>query len=144
MVLWNRLNLQTRFLRTLFLGGLFVLTGFPGFLGFSSGGIRINFPPYLPISRDASFASEIIAGEYKDWAALVLGGPQAVPSFPLRIPLGLAQNQCLYFSDRIRWGQEVEKPSDAKEDRIGARSRATGIARLKKMNADTPVITEIG
>jgi hypothetical protein len=175
LVLWNRLNLQTRFLRTLFLGGLFVLTGFPALLGFSVGGIRINFPPYLPafmqlftswtnpqeiicsdmpwavawyadrkalllpakvkdfnnfydyqslggpivglyltpISRDAPFVSDIIAGEYKDWAALMLGGPQAVQSFPLRIPLALAQNQCLYLSDRIRWSQEAEKPADA-------------------------------
>jgi hypothetical protein len=179
LVLWTRLNLQTRFFRTLFLGGLFVLTGFPALLGFSSGGSRINFPPYLPgfmqlftgwtnpkeiicsdmpwavawyadrkalllpakvkdfnnfydyqslggpivglyltpISRDAPFASDIIAGEYKDWAALVLGGPQAVPSFPLRIPLGLAQNQCLYLSDRIRWSQQAEKPADAKRGR---------------------------
>jgi len=177
LVLWNRLNLQTRFLRTLFLGGLFVLTGFPALLGFSAGGIRINFPPYLPpfmqlftswtnpeeiicsdmpwavawyadrkalllpakisdfnnysdyqslggpivglyftpISRDAPFASAIIAGEYKDWAALVLGGPQAVQSFPLRVPLGLAQNQCFYLSDRIRWNQDAEKPADAQK-----------------------------
>jgi hypothetical protein len=177
LVLWNRLNLQTRFLRTLFLGGLFVLTGFPALLGFSAGGIRINFPPYLPsfmqmftswtnpeeiicsdmpwavawyadrkalllpakirdfdnyydyqslggsivglyftpISRDAPFASDIIAGEYRDWAALVVGGPQAVQSFPLRVPLALAQNQCLYLSDRIRWSQEAEKPADAQK-----------------------------
>jgi len=177
LVLWNRLNLQTRFLRTLFLGGLFVLTGFPALLGFSAGGIRINFPPYLPafmqlfaswtnpeeiicsdmpwgvawyadrkalllpakvrdfndyhdyqslggpivglyftpISRDAPFASDIIGGEYKDWAPLVLGGAQAVQSFPLRIPLGLAQNQCFYLSDRIRWSQDAEKPADAQK-----------------------------
>ncbi|MBV8416020.1 MAG: hypothetical protein JO251_12500 [Verrucomicrobia bacterium] len=177
LVLWNRLNLQTRFLRTLFLGGLFVLTGLPALLGFSGGGIRANFPPYLPpfmqlftswtnpeeiicsdmpwavawyadrkalllpakisdfndyndyqslggpivglyfspITRDAPFASGIIAGEYKDWAALVLGGPQAVPSFPLRIPMGLAQNRCFYLSDRIRWSQDAEKPADAQK-----------------------------
>jgi hypothetical protein len=177
LVLWNRLNLQTRFLRTLFLGGLFVLTGFPALLGFSGSGVRINFPPYLPgfmqlftswtnpeeiicsdmpwavawyadrkalllpakvkdfnnyydyqslggpivglyltpISRDAAFASNILAGEYKDWAALVLGGPQAVQSFPLKVTLGLAGNQCLYLSDRIRWSQEAEKPADAEK-----------------------------
>jgi hypothetical protein len=177
LVLWGRLQLQTRILRTLFLGGLFVLTGFPALLGFSGGGVRINFPPYLPglmqlfsswtnpeemicsdmpwavawyadrkallfptkvaefnnyydyqslgspivglyltpISRDADFASGILTGEYKDWAALMLGGPQAVPNFPLKVPLSLAESQCLYFSDRVRWKQAAEKQPDAQK-----------------------------
>jgi hypothetical protein len=174
LVLWNRLNLQTSILRTLFLGGLFVLTGLPALLGFSPSGVRVNFPPYLPglmqlfsnwtnpneilcsdmpwaiawyadrkalllpakvkdfnryydyqllggpivglyltpISRDAGFASSILAGEYKDWAALMVGGPQAVQTFPLKVPLSMAENQCLYFSDRVRWNQAANKPSD--------------------------------
>jgi hypothetical protein len=177
LVLWGRLQLQTRILRTLFLGGLFVLTGFPALLGFSAGGIRINFPPYLPglmqlfsswtnpeemicsdmpwavawwadrkalllptkvaefnnyydyqslgspivglhltpISRDAGFASGILSGEYKDWAALMVGGPRAVPNFPLQVPLSLAENQCLYISDPVRWNQAAEKPPDAQK-----------------------------
>jgi len=176
MVLWSRLNLQTRIFRTLFLGGLFVLTGFPALLGFSAGGIRVNFPPYLPglmqlfsswtnpeeiicsdmpwavawyadrkalllpakvkefnsyydyqslggpivglylspISRNAAFASSIVSGEYKDWAALMLGGPQAVPGFPLDVPLRLAENQCVYFSDRVRWKLAEKPPDDQK------------------------------
>jgi hypothetical protein len=175
LVLWGRLQLQTRILRTLFLGGLFVLTGFPALLGFSAGGIRVNFPPYLPglmqlfsswtnpeemicsdmpwavawyadrkalllptkvaefnnyydyqslgspivglyltpISRDAGFVSGILSGEYKDWAPLMVGGPRAVPNFPLQVPLSLAENQCLYISDRVRWNQAAEKPPDA-------------------------------
>jgi hypothetical protein len=174
LVLWSRLNLQTRILRTLFLGGLFVLTGFPALLGFSAGGVRVNFPPYLPglmqlfsnwtnpeeiicsdmpwavawyadrkalllptkvkefnnyydyqslggpivglylspISRDASLVSGILSGEYKDWAPLMLGGPRALPNFPLQVPLALAENRCLYFSDRVRWNQPDEKPPD--------------------------------
>ena len=36
LVLWSRLNPQSRILRTLFLGGLFVLTGFPALLGLFS------------------------------------------------------------------------------------------------------------
>jgi len=174
LVLWNRLHPQSRILRTLFLGGLFVLTGFPALLGLFSGGPRVNFPPYLPgfmqlfsnwtnpeeiicsdmpwaiawyadrkalllpakvkefnnsydyqtlggpivglylspISRDAGFGSSILSGEYKDWAALMLGGPRAVPDFPLKVPLALAENQCLYLSDRVRWNQVAEKPPD--------------------------------
>jgi hypothetical protein len=65
-----------------------------------------------PISRDAGFGSSILSGEYKDWAALMLGGPRAVPDFPLKVPLGLAENQCLYLSDRVRWNQVAEKPPD--------------------------------
>jgi hypothetical protein len=174
LILWTRLNSQSRILRTLFLSGLFVLTGFPALLGFSASGVRINFPPYLPgvmqlfstwtnpeeiicsdmpwaiawyadrkalllpskikefdnyydyellgspivglylspISRDANFTSSILSGEYQNWGALMLGGPWAVPDFPLKVPLSLAENQCVYFSDRVRWNQEAEKPPD--------------------------------
>ena len=68
-----------------------------------------------PISRDADFASGILTGEYKDWAALMLGGPQAVSNFPLKVPLSLAESQCLYFSDRVRWSQAAEKQPDAQK-----------------------------
>ena len=42
----------------------------------------------------------------------MLGGPQAVPDFPLKVPLMLAGNQCVYFSDRVRWNQAAGKPPD--------------------------------
>jgi hypothetical protein len=48
----------------------------------------------------------------KDWATLMVGGPQAVQTFPLKMPLSMAENQCLYFSDRVRWNQAANKPSD--------------------------------
>jgi hypothetical protein len=67
-----------------------------------------------PISRDANFTSSILSGEYQDWGALMLGGPRAVPDFPLKVPLSLAENQCVYFSDRVRWNQEAEKPDEQK------------------------------
>jgi hypothetical protein len=65
-----------------------------------------------PISRDANFTSGILLGEYQDWGTLMLAGPRAVPSFPLKVPLSLAGNQCVYFSDRVRWEQDAEKPPD--------------------------------
>ena len=42
----------------------------------------------------------------------MVGGPQAVQTFPLKMPLSMAENQCLYFSDRVRWNQAANKPSD--------------------------------
>jgi hypothetical protein len=43
------------------------------------------------------------------------GGPRAVPNFPLQVPLSLAENQCLYISDPVRWNQAAEKPPDAQK-----------------------------
>ena len=45
----------------------------------------------------------------------MVGGPQAVPNFPLKVPLSLAESQCLYFSDRVRWKQAAEKQPDAQK-----------------------------
>jgi hypothetical protein len=41
----------------------------------------------------------------------MLGGPQTVPNFPL----SLAESQCLYFSDRVRWKRAAEKQPDAQK-----------------------------
>jgi len=62
-----------------------------------------------PISRDSNFLSEIVFGEYKDWASIVLGLPQGLSDFPLKSTVGLMNNECLLLMDRTRWSQTAEK-----------------------------------
>lgn len=62
-----------------------------------------------PISRDSNFLSDIIFGEYKDWASIVLGLPQGLSDFPLKSTVGLVNNQCLLLMDRPRWNETAEK-----------------------------------
>jgi 4-amino-4-deoxy-L-arabinose transferase-like glycosyltransferase len=62
-----------------------------------------------PISRDSNFLSDIVFGEYKDWASIVLGLPQGLSDFPLKSTVGLMNNQCLLLMDRNRWGETAEK-----------------------------------
>jgi hypothetical protein len=56
-----------------------------------------------PVSRDLGFASQIGNGEYKDWLPLILPNPNALEDFPLRLVIGVANGQCLFFSDTRRW-----------------------------------------
>jgi len=62
-----------------------------------------------PISRDSNFLSDIVFGEYKDWASIVLGLPQGLNDFPLKSTVGLMNNECLLLMDRTRWSQTPEK-----------------------------------
>jgi hypothetical protein len=76
------------------------LTEFYGLetLGAPIGGIYLT-----PVSRDLRFASQISNGEYRDWLPLVLPDRKALEDFPLRFVIGVANNQCLFFSDTPRW-----------------------------------------
>jgi hypothetical protein len=56
-----------------------------------------------PVSRDLGFASQISNGEYKDWLPLILPDLKALEHFPFRHVAGVANGQCLFFSDRPRW-----------------------------------------
>jgi len=56
-----------------------------------------------PVSRDLGFASQISNGEYKDWLPLILPDLKALEHFPFRHVVGVANGQCLFFSDRPRW-----------------------------------------
>jgi hypothetical protein len=62
-----------------------------------------------PISRDSNFLSDIMSGEYKDWASIVLGFPGGLSDFPLKSSVGLMNNECLLLMDRNRWSGTVEK-----------------------------------
>jgi dolichyl-phosphate-mannose-protein mannosyltransferase len=65
-----------------------------------------------PISRDSSFLSDIVSGEYKDWASIVLGLPQGLSDFPLKSSVGLMNNECLLLMDRNRWSEPSPSPPD--------------------------------
>jgi len=62
-----------------------------------------------PVSRDANFLSDIVFGEYRDWASIILGLPQGLNDFPLKSTVGLMNNQCLLLMDRNRWSDTAEK-----------------------------------
>ena len=54
--------------------------------------------------------SQISNGEYKEWLPLFLPNPKALQDFPLRLIIGVANNQCLFFSDTLT--VESEKVSE--------------------------------
>jgi len=56
-----------------------------------------------PVSRDLGYASQISNGEYKEWLPLILPNSNALQGFPLRLVIGVANGQCLVFSDTPRW-----------------------------------------
>jgi Dolichyl-phosphate-mannose-protein mannosyltransferase len=62
-----------------------------------------------PVSRDTNFLSDIVFGEYRDWASIILGLPQGLNDFPLKSTVGLMNNQCLLLMDRNRWSDAAEK-----------------------------------
>jgi hypothetical protein len=62
-----------------------------------------------PISRDLKFLSDIVLGEYSDWATLVVGLPQGINDFPLKSVTSFANNECLLLMDRPRWNETPKK-----------------------------------
>ena len=86
--------------RSLWLPKLKTLTEFYDLetLGAPIAGIYLT-----PVSRDLGFASQISNGEYKDWLPLILPDLKALEHFPFRHVAGVANGQCLFFSDRPRW-----------------------------------------
>ena len=62
-----------------------------------------------PVTRDTNFLSDIVFGEYRDWANIILRLPQGLNDFPLKSTVGLMNDQCLLLMDRNRWSEAVEK-----------------------------------
>jgi hypothetical protein len=62
-----------------------------------------------PVSRDSTLLSDIVFGEYSDWASIILGLPQGLNDFPLKSAVGLVNNQCLLLMDRPRWNEAEQK-----------------------------------
>jgi hypothetical protein len=59
-----------------------------------------------PVSRDVSLLSATGDREYKDWLALLLPDKSALGIFPLQAVVGIADDQCYFFSDRPRWEEK--------------------------------------
>jgi Dolichyl-phosphate-mannose-protein mannosyltransferase len=70
-------------------------------LGNPIGGMYLT-----PISRDLGLALLTQDADYKDWLPLLLPDKNAFGTFPLQSFVGIAGDQCLFFSDRPRWSQK--------------------------------------
>ncbi|HYY28048.1 MAG TPA: phospholipid carrier-dependent glycosyltransferase [Chthoniobacterales bacterium] len=70
-------------------------------LGNPIGGMYLT-----PISRDLGLASLTEDDDYKEWLALLLPDKREFGTFPLQAYIGVAGNQCFYFSDRPRWSEK--------------------------------------
>ncbi len=182
LVLWNRREVKIPYLRTVFIGMIYVVSALPLF-NFFTATTKIPFwwPPYAPpsiarlhdwtedkeviasdmpwavawyagrtsiwipgrlkdfielhdyarlqqpiaglfltpITGNAGFMSELLKGEYKDWAPLVLRSNN-VSGFPFNkiLPMEI-RGECVFFSDRVRWLHDAEQealmPEEAPE-----------------------------
>jgi hypothetical protein len=70
-------------------------------LGNPIGGMYLT-----PISRDLGLALLTQDADYKDWLPLLLPDKNAFGTFPLQSFVGIAGDQCFFFSDRPRWSQK--------------------------------------
>jgi hypothetical protein len=73
---------------------------------------RLNGPIvglYLtPVSGDSRFFSDIVKGEYKEWAPFILRNLDT-KGFPLNAVTALPiDNECIFYSDRNRWSAKAE------------------------------------
>jgi hypothetical protein len=73
------------------------------FYDFQTLGAPIAGIYLTPVSRDLGYASLIRNSEYKEWLPLILPNPKALEDFPLKFVVGVADGQCLFFSDSPRW-----------------------------------------
>ena len=61
-----------------------------------------------PITGNLPFISEIMKGEYKDWAPFITHNVN-LKEFPLKAVTGLPiDGECVYYSDRDRWTNHEE------------------------------------
>lgn len=61
-----------------------------------------------PVSGNAALISDVVKGEYKDWAPFILRNVN-VRDFPLRAVTALPiDNECIFYSDRDRWTEKTD------------------------------------
>jgi hypothetical protein len=61
-----------------------------------------------PVTGNRSFISEIMKGEYKEWAPFITRNVN-LKDFPLKAVTGLPiEGECVYYSDRDRWTNHEE------------------------------------
>lgn len=73
------------------------------FSDYRTFGGPVNGLYLTPISGAQNTLSDIVHGEYKDWAGVILRTQEA-QKFPLKAATALPiDNECIFFSDRERW-----------------------------------------
>jgi 4-amino-4-deoxy-L-arabinose transferase-like glycosyltransferase len=169
LVMWSRLEINTRFLWLSFVSGIYIISALPfadqllNLLGPPTS--RVAWPPYIPpyiaimngwttereviasdmpwavawyadrkslwlphtvkdfldlndysrldglivglyltpVTGNRSFVSEIVKGEYKEWAQFIMRNVSS-RDFPLKYVTALPlENECVFYSDRDRW-----------------------------------------
>ena len=61
-----------------------------------------------PVSGNRPLISEVVKGEYKEWAPFILRNVNA-RDFPLRAVTALPiDNECIFYSDRDRWTEKTD------------------------------------
>jgi hypothetical protein len=63
-----------------------------------------------PITGDARFWSEIVRGEYREWAGVIMRNQQAINSFPLHSVMAVMEGHLLLLSDQDRWSTMRAEP----------------------------------
>ena len=83
----------------------------------------INGLYLTPVTGNRPFFSDIVKGEFKDWASFVLRNPVS-PGFHLTAAVPLpVDNECIFFSDRDRWSRvgidvpDALKPEESPEEK---------------------------
>lgn len=61
-----------------------------------------------PITGNQAFVSQIVKGQYKEWAAFIMRNVTS-RDFPLRAVTSLPiDNECVFYSDRDRWSEKAD------------------------------------
>jgi hypothetical protein len=61
-----------------------------------------------PLSGNAGLISDIVKGDYKEWAPFILRNVN-IKDFPLRAVTAMPlDNQCIFYSDRDRWTERAD------------------------------------
>jgi len=61
-----------------------------------------------PLSGNAALISDIVKGDYKEWAPFILRNVN-IKDFPLRAVTAMPlDNQCIFYSDRDRWTDRMD------------------------------------
>jgi len=87
-----------------------------------------------PITGNAAFMGEVLKGEYKEWAPLILRSSN-VPGFPFKQirPMEI-KGENVFFSDRNRWlheGEVDEELMPAEEQKDGKKNKEEGTEEAK-------------
>jgi 4-amino-4-deoxy-L-arabinose transferase-like glycosyltransferase len=81
---------------------------FVSFHDYNRLGARLSGLYLTPITGNERFISDIVKGEYREWAPFILRNVSS-KDFPLRAVTALPiDNECIYYSDTDRWTEKVD------------------------------------